>query len=100
MSSMRSLAAAGHSPEPAMSFAQGASTISTYYKGTRNQPAAKMASAALVTLTRRGTRVTTSHEQLGEARDRYLRDHAVAMPGLVDSDLLAFIRRRIEIDGF
>lgn len=54
----------------------------------------------MVRLTRHGTVITATSDDIERGRTRFERDHAVRLFGLLDSDLLGFVQRQIELDGF
>ena len=60
----------------------------------------QFASRPLVRLTRRGASAIDSPVDVAAARIAFERQHAVHLPELLDRDLLHFVQRQIEIDGF
>jgi hypothetical protein len=54
----------------------------------------------MVRLTRCGALITATSGDIERARRCFERDHAVRLFGLIDSDLLGFVQRQIELDGF
>src|SRR5467141_2549037 len=54
----------------------------------------------MVRLTRHGTMVTATSEDMERGRTRFERDHAVRLFGLLDWEVLGFVQRQIELDGF
>lgn len=54
----------------------------------------------MVRLTRRGACITASSADIARARACFERVHALPLPRLLDADLLAFVQRQIELDGF
>jgi hypothetical protein len=54
----------------------------------------------MIQLTRRGTSITATRDDIDRAGARFERDCAVHLRGLLDAGVLAFVRRQIELDGF
>src|SRR5258706_86666 len=54
----------------------------------------------MVRLTRQGTVITAARGDIEHARRCFARDHAVRLFGFLDSDLLGYLQRQIELDGF